>query len=268
MEPPSVPLPPKDPGAPGLSQREFKASHVSPVKLEHLLTLPLHLVLPACRCPYREGLDSFPFLWRLDLVGKKSGGKWRTGRSEGKRKARRLLTKSLVPAFLSGNPELKSMLQVEDADTGLRYLKIQREPSISGPGHPTYPHLEGLHTYSALRTIPLDFARWETITRPVPWRSLWKGQKHLPLELLIELLTERIDTIPVQVLVQGVCGFVCRQEEETVRKKTQQAPTLWRDIIDPIPSLPTPPGAGAGDGVVREMDTLVFTRPFPEQPCA
>lgn len=127
---------PRAQGAPGLSQRELKGSHASPIKLEHLHTLPLHLVLPACRCPYREGLDSFPFLWRLDLVGKKPGSKWRTGRSEGKRKAFRLFTKSLVPAFLSGNPELKSMLQAEDADKALRYLKIRREPSISGLGPP------------------------------------------------------------------------------------------------------------------------------------
>lgn len=35
-------------------------------------------------------------------------------------------------------------------------------------------------------------------------------KQHLPLQLLIELLTESIDTIPVQVLVQGVCRFVCR----------------------------------------------------------
>lgn len=48
--------------------------------------LALLPVLPAHRCPYREGLDSFPFLWRLDLVGKKSGSKWRTGRSEGKKR--------------------------------------------------------------------------------------------------------------------------------------------------------------------------------------
>lgn len=67
-------------------------------------------------------------------MGKKSGGKWRTGRSEGKIKAHQLLTKSLVPAFLSGNPELKTMLQVEDAVMALRHLKMRREPSISGPG--------------------------------------------------------------------------------------------------------------------------------------
>lgn len=135
MEPSSVPLPPKGQGAPGLSQRKFKGSRASPVKLEHLHALPLHLVLPACRCPYREGLDSFPFLWRLDLVGKKPGGKWRTGRNEGKRKACRLLSKCLVPAFLSENPELKTMVQAEDAYKSLRHLKIRRKPSISGPPH-------------------------------------------------------------------------------------------------------------------------------------
>lgn len=70
-------------------------------------------------------------------MGKKPGGKWRTGRSEGKRKAFWLFTKSLVPAFLSGNPELKNMLQVEDADEALRHLKIRREPSISGLGPPS-----------------------------------------------------------------------------------------------------------------------------------
>lgn len=116
-------------------------------------------------------------------MGKKPGGKWRTGRSEGKRKARRLLLKCLVPAFLSENPELKTMLQAEDAYKSLRHLKIRRKPSISGP--PTYPHLEGLHAYSAFGTIPPDFAGWEIITRPVTWRSLGKGQSTYPSSSLL-----------------------------------------------------------------------------------
>lgn len=97
-------------------------------------------------------------------MGKKSGGKWRTGRSEGKRKARRLLTKSLVPLFLTGKPGLKSTLQAEDADKAPRRLKTLRELSIIGPGPPTYPHLDAC---SALGTIPLDFTGWEITTRPM-----------------------------------------------------------------------------------------------------
>lgn len=33
---------------------------------------------------------------------------------------------------------------------------------------------------------------------------------HLPLKVFTELLTETVDAGPVQLLVQGVCGSVCR----------------------------------------------------------
>lgn len=41
-----------------------------------------------------------------------------------------------------------------------------------------------------------------------------KGQgSHLPLKVLVELLTEAVDAGPVQLLVQGVCGSVWRRTE-------------------------------------------------------
>lgn len=38
------------------------------------------------------------------------------------------------------------------------------------------------------------------------------GRGHLPLKVLVELLAEAVDAGPVQLLVQGVCGSVCRRE--------------------------------------------------------
>lgn len=40
-----------------------------------------------------------------------------------------------------------------------------------------------------------------------------RGKGHLPLKVLAELLAEAVDAGPVQLLVQGVCGSVCRRED-------------------------------------------------------
>lgn len=40
-----------------------------------------------------------------------------------------------------------------------------------------------------------------------------RGRDHLPLKVLVELLTEAVDAGPVQLLVEGVRGSVCRKRE-------------------------------------------------------
>lgn len=40
--------------------------------------------------------------------------------------------------------------------------------------------------------------------------SVSANQSHLPLKVFVELLAETVDAGPVQLLVQGICGSVCR----------------------------------------------------------
>lgn len=40
-----------------------------------------------------------------------------------------------------------------------------------------------------------------------------RERDHLPLKVLVELLTEAVDAGPVQLLVEGVRGSVCRRRE-------------------------------------------------------
>lgn len=40
--------------------------------------------------------------------------------------------------------------------------------------------------------------------------SVSAKESHLPLKVFVELLAETVDAGPVQLLVQGICGSVCR----------------------------------------------------------
>lgn len=42
--------------------------------------------------------------------------------------------------------------------------------------------------------------------------SVSAKRSHLPLKVFVELLTETVDAGPVQLLVQGICGSVCRSK--------------------------------------------------------
>lgn len=175
--------------------------------------------------PYREGLDGFPFLRGLDLVRQQPGGE----RGAGQQRKNSVLSEiNPVMGFsLKTSTHHKTKAQIKPQTTPKPY----RNPFINDPA----PH-----------RAPED----PPTATPRPPGS------HSPLQLLVELLAEGADAVPVQLLVQRAGGLVCGRHKgglspgpgqtTPTTPKTPSPPPLLTDAS--LQRLGLHPGPGSPPG--------------------